>query len=738
MKLPFDPKERPLRLMLAAPGIVALLLYARAIGNGFALDDKTDLLQNRFVTGPFDPVGIFTTEYFGGLGHLASGHYRPLLVLTYKMIAGEFGLRPMAFHLFNVLVFALIVTLTVLLVRRLSGDPVMGVVAGLIFAVHPINTESVAAIVGLKDLASTALGILALTLYMRWRTADGFATKPGLLAPAVTISLVMLAGSLYKETAFVFLPLAVAVEFLCHDAPAAPDPRTRLLRAAMAWPFAAAAAAALALRAAVTGGLFRPSNVWSIDNPLILLPPGQRFIAALSLVGRYAKIYLWPACLAGDYSEGAFRLSTSLADPWALASILLILAAAISWAWAIIRGWRTLAFGLIGLALTYILISNLVVTIGTILAERLFFACSWSLAIVLAAMLVPAGRRLAGSLRAASWTRLIPPILLGLVLATLAVRTWARIGDWKNDLTLMHSSARCQPRNVKVLLSLADSAEQHGLYERARALYERAVSIRPDSPIPRAQLGLFLCNQKEYGKAEVLLREAAWSPEPMAFAVLSLANLYLDQGRLDDALRAAGRVFEAYPSFEDAATARSLRAEIMLQKGDMGAVEKECRLALAEDPEDPRAHYNLGLCLESRGDWTGALEQYRRSDQLLPGQAVVLVAVAKAAFALGRVEESLQTIARVRREFPSFIPGMEQAAASLFAAGRVQDAVEEARLLLSSAPDNMTGHLILGEVAEKAGEAAEARRHFDAILARPDLRKDIAEDLRRRVGGPPE
>src|SRR4029450_2999567 len=69
---------------------LALLVYLPAFGNGWALDDIMDILENRFVTGPFDPLGIFGSEDFGGWGYLASGHYRPLLVLTYATMAKIF------------------------------------------------------------------------------------------------------------------------------------------------------------------------------------------------------------------------------------------------------------------------------------------------------------------------------------------------------------------------------------------------------------------------------------------------------------------------------------------------------------------------------------------------------------------------------------------------------------------------------------------------------------------------
>src|SRR5262245_21631922 len=104
---PSAPVFSAARFAPLIPGALAAILYAPAAWNGFALDDRTDLLENRFVTGRLDLRGIFTSDYYGGWGYLASGHYRPLLVLTYKLASMPFGLTPVPYHVLNVVVFAL-------------------------------------------------------------------------------------------------------------------------------------------------------------------------------------------------------------------------------------------------------------------------------------------------------------------------------------------------------------------------------------------------------------------------------------------------------------------------------------------------------------------------------------------------------------------------------------------------------------------------------------------------------
>src|SRR2546426_32691 len=114
------------RLPPALPvGLLAVAVYLRALANGFALDDRVDLLQNRFVTGPLDLAGIVTSDFYGS-GSIRSGSYRPLVTLTNAIVASVCGLHPLPFHLVNLIVFSAVVVLTVVLVTRLSGDALVG------------------------------------------------------------------------------------------------------------------------------------------------------------------------------------------------------------------------------------------------------------------------------------------------------------------------------------------------------------------------------------------------------------------------------------------------------------------------------------------------------------------------------------------------------------------------------------------------------------------------------------
>ena len=105
--------------------------------------------------------------------------------------------------------------------------------------------------------------------------------------------------------------------------------------------------------------------------------------------------------------------------------------------------WRrspVAAFGLAFAALTFSIVSNFVITIGTICAERLMYLPS---AGVLIAAAVGAERLTgqrpgaAGASRTSRWRSVL---VLG------GVRTWMRNRDWKNDSTLWSAAVEVAPR----------------------------------------------------------------------------------------------------------------------------------------------------------------------------------------------------------------------------------------------------------------------------------------------------
>lgn len=132
------------------------------------------------------------------------GSYRPLCVLTYKLNHWFGGYRPIAYHLVNVLLHCQATVLVVKIARHLLPSRWGTLIAGVLFASHPIHTEAVAGIVGRADLAACNFYLLAFLVYCRhceWRQQKDNRSWPALVCSIAFA----IAAVLCKETAITAL-----------------------------------------------------------------------------------------------------------------------------------------------------------------------------------------------------------------------------------------------------------------------------------------------------------------------------------------------------------------------------------------------------------------------------------------------------------------------------------------------------------------------------------------------------
>ncbi|GFS97681.1 protein O-mannosyl-transferase TMTC2 [Nephila pilipes] len=121
---------------------------------------------------PSTPIGqLFYNDFWGTpLTHSGSHKsYRPLCVLTFRLNYALGGFDPWGYHFFNVILHAGVSALFTSLASAIfCHSPLPTLVAGLLFAAHPIHTEAVAGVVGRADVGACLFFLLALLSYMKY------------------------------------------------------------------------------------------------------------------------------------------------------------------------------------------------------------------------------------------------------------------------------------------------------------------------------------------------------------------------------------------------------------------------------------------------------------------------------------------------------------------------------------------------------------------------------------------
>ncbi len=616
-----------------ALAVLAIVLYVNAFGVGLILDNQGLVVQDARVHAVrSDNVSsIFTQDYMAGRG-IVSGVYRPLTTLSYLVnyaVLGN-GTNPAGYHAVNLLLHVANATLVYLLAGLLFRRRVPALCAAALFAAHPIATEAVTNVIGRADLLA-ALAVLGGTLlYARSTHQDGAARRRSLVALGVVTFL----GLLAKENAVAILGVMIAYDLTYRVAATAAGeaPTSRGIGALVRSGYAAVLAA-FAVVGLVRWGVYAGSVVQRpsfIDNPLVGVDVWTARLTALKVLGRSFALLVWPATLSWDYSYNQIPLVRWPLEGWqdwqAVLALVGVLAAVGVAAWSR-RRRPPLCFFLLFALVTMLPTANLLVTIGTIMAERTLYLPLVGVAGCVVVVLAALAERLPARAGA-----VLTPAVVGILVVALGARTIVRNRDWTDEVRLAQSGIESAPRSAKVYLAYASAlSHQNGIQgadvEALIAHAEQALAIMDDPPLPFALqesnipllLGIFY---KTKGT-----QVASGSEEAQKWyerAALMLERAAAIQAAQNDEYRAAGH---ARGLSDDRIPALG-GYELPYQLGDL--------------------HMLLGEPLKAVGDF----EQVRR---LAPLSPETHVAIARAATATGNVEGAVRalTLAATLRRDPA-------------------------------------------------------------------------------------
>ena len=129
-------------------GVVATLAYLNSLSCGLVYDDIGAIRKNMDLRPNTPWWNLLYNDYWGQpMGdELSHKSYRPLTVATFRLNYMLHELEPLGYHLVNVLLHSAVVYLYVLLCGVVFSEVWPALIAGLLFAVHPIHTEAVSII----------------------------------------------------------------------------------------------------------------------------------------------------------------------------------------------------------------------------------------------------------------------------------------------------------------------------------------------------------------------------------------------------------------------------------------------------------------------------------------------------------------------------------------------------------------------------------------------------------------
>jgi Flp pilus assembly protein TadD len=558
-----------LKFVLAvALAVLTIGVYAPVLDFSFLnYDDNVYVVENAHIGQGLTPDNVAWS-----VTAFVNGNWHPLTLLSHMLDVQAFGLDPAGHHGVNLALHVVNVLLLFWLLAGTTMQPWPSALVAALFAVHPLNVQTVAWISERKSLVSTACWLLALLAHV------GYRRRPNPVRYLLVF--VFAALALSAKPMAVTLPLTLV---LLDSWPLAMRPTGRgsvwfrYGRELLPLFALAGACGVLTLLAQNAANALQPVAAYSL--------PVRLGNALVSYVW-YLKTMIWPAGLAAFYPH---PMSTQgVAEVAASAILLVVISAAIV---AKGRAFPALAMGWWWYVVTLLPVAGIIQVGSQAYADRyayvpligIFTVVAWAAGLLTAAK--PVSWRGGSAAVGVAW------------IAALSLATRAQLPYWHDSVSLFQRAIDVVPDNALAQNNLGMAlVEQHKIAE-ALPHFQMAVEIAPGGTDARSNLGNSLRALGRPADAVVAYEQALELAEHDASIHYNLATALADLGRADDAvfhLREAVRLDPAY------AKARFLLGTLLIGKGRVGDALEQFREVARLDPRNERA-----------GEWVRRIEGER-------------------------------------------------------------------------------------------------------------------------------
>ena len=658
----------PARSQLAAGfALIAILVfvaYSPALRGEFLWDDDKYVSDNSLLTAPdgLQRIWLSTDQ---------PSQYVPLVYTSFRIEHAVWGLDTAGYHATNLVLHILNALLLWLVLLRLEIPGAW--LAAAVFALHPVQVESVAWIAERKNvLMAFFLGLASLAwISFVERSRDERPARGAYAASAVLFVLALLS----KATACTFPAAQVLILWLRRE-------RLDRRRWAQIAPFALLALAMGLLT------MWFERHVQNTRPDLLPLGVVDRLLVASRAIWFYIGKLLWPASLTFSYPMWRIDSADAIAWLW-----VLLCAAATGALWLgrarIGRGpFAAIAFFVATLLPTSGIILLWTFAYSYVADHYQYVACIGPIALV-SAFGALAIRRLgrAGTVTGAA--------VAACLLAGLAALTWSQAHAYQGPEALWRDTLEKNPGSWMAHNNLGTLLRAQGKVDEAILHYRLASEIEGGIPGPRSfsfyNLGNALGQKGDFAEAERAYRRALDLKPDDARTMNNLANVLLAAGRPEDAAKWYRLVLEEFPSW---APARVSLAEALRRTGAPDEALEQARAAIAADPASADAHRLEGQLLAARGRAKEAAASFRESLRLAPDGVDALVGLARALLSeeLGSDRSPSEAVALAERA--DALTGKREPrvlvvlAVAYAAAGRQADAAAAAERGAAVAPES--------------------------------------------------
>ncbi|XP_065645098.1 protein O-mannosyl-transferase TMTC4 isoform X2 [Hydra vulgaris] len=527
----------------------------------FTFDDNSAILLNEDIRSHTSVWQVFQNDFWGTSirSNISHKSYRPLTVLSFKLdyfLAG--GYKPWGFHLVNIVLHTInsIFILQVFSVlfggirissdgRKIFTSPKASLLCGILFAIHPIHTESVAAIVGRADLLCCTSFILSFLCYSKHCYLDNGTWKYFLM------SIILCAVSMFfKEQGITILGVCVGYELvmimklnnidnICNISQQKSLKRILLLTI---WGLGLLLFRIYIMSSSLPNFSFQ-DNPGSFQKSLIVRVYNYIYHYSINI-----WLLLSPHWLCFDWAMGCIPIVGSLTDLRLFAPMFMILCFSSICLKTLLNlkiyFMRCFAMGVIFMVVPFLPSTNIFFRVGFVIAERNLYIPSigFLMLVVLGTVVLCSTVRL----------KMLVAFFWKLLIIIFFLKSYNRASKWLNEMDLFTSGLEVCPLNAKVHYNIGKVNQDKGNLDEAIKAYHEAIRLDSSYDQPLNNLGNIYKEKNMLQEAEHYLQMAVNVSSSFSTAWMNLGAVKADLKKKEESINCYKKATTLKKNYPDA------------------------------------------------------------------------------------------------------------------------------------------------------------------------------------------
>lgn len=608
--LNFVPKLPPLVASICiaiAFFVTGFAVYGPSLGNDFvSWDDLLLIVDNPNVHE------ISTTTVKNVFTSYDPELYIPLTFLSYQIDDAIGGGTPFMFHLTNLILHVLNSLLVAWFMYAVLKRGWLALGLGLVFLVHPLNTEAVVWASSRKDVLSTFFFFASLLTWMHYRASE----KKTVLVSSVSLFVL---GALSKVMVVTMPVIMVMIDLLEGK----PFDRT-LLKGKV--PYIAVSV------------IFGCIAIFGKARNLVISTTLQKLFMACKATVFYLMKFFFPWNLSPMYPYT--KSITPLSPDFFIPVIIMITLFGVVW---MLRKKQLVVFGII-----FFFVTLTPTFTNFAKGGDMYFASDRYAYIPMAGLLIVIGAIVkkwledAGGVRAYISRRTTVLGLLVILIATYGYGSVAQAARWKDNATLYAYVLSLYPNARAARNNMGMEYYMTGQYDDAIREFDAASAIHPD-PKTTVNRAAALVAKGSLDEAMSEYRNALSLVPDFPDAFYGIGNIHQKRGQLAEAAAQYRKTLQVAPHFTNALN--NLGAVYIMMEDWDRAIET-LQKSIEMKPDFAESYYNLAGAYERKGMMSEAKAMYREAIRMNPGNADALANLASLVYDDEKIDEAAQLLMR--------------------------------------------------------------------------------------------